>query len=193
MTSYDPRDVTDREDRAPRQQRSEADYTCQAQFCPARATIFDTVSGPPRNGRCRYHDGASVKLWPAISALLNRTQSIDETNAGLAHLGLFVRVPQPIPDTDSPEGQRIVTNLDEHLPSGETPNEILARLNAMVTTARNGPDDWWQRICFRSRSGDQTLRAAQVEAATSAWVKAGRPPEHSPIDEERAAIRAEGA
>lgn len=45
---------------------------CLANGCPLRATIFDSVIGPPQNGRCRYHDGLAPKLWPQLTEALNR-------------------------------------------------------------------------------------------------------------------------
>lgn len=155
------------EDEAPRRQepKPEADYQCAANFCPARATIFDTVAGPPRNGRCRYHDGAAPSQWPAVTALLNRTQSIDETNDGLAELGLAVRVSTP---------------YQPPLPSmpNESPQEILARLRALLSTPKN-PDAWWHKLIQRWHDGE-VLLPIQQSAARSAWLKSGSPSEWAP-------------
>jgi hypothetical protein len=155
------------EDEAPRRQepKPEADYQCAANFCPARATIFDTVAGPPRNGRCRYHDGAAPSQWPAVTALLNRTQSIEETDDGLAELGLAVRVAKP---------------YQPPLPSvpNESPQEILARLRALLSTPKN-PDAWWHKLIQRWHDGE-VLLPIQQSAARSAWLKSGSPSEWAP-------------
>jgi hypothetical protein len=50
---------------------SKPDYTCSAHGCPLRATIFDSVTGPPRHGRCRYHDRLAPRRWPALTEALN--------------------------------------------------------------------------------------------------------------------------
>lgn len=45
-------------------------YPCAAHGCPLRATIFDSVIGPPLHGRCRYHDAASPHFWPQLTRIL---------------------------------------------------------------------------------------------------------------------------
>lgn len=44
-------------------------YQCAANNCPLRATIFDTMVGPPSHGRCRYHDKVPASKWPVLTRL----------------------------------------------------------------------------------------------------------------------------
>lgn len=57
---------------------------CVAHGCPLRATIFDSITGPRHDGRCRYHDRLPPKSWPAFTEALN-TLSLPEA---LAAFGL---------------------------------------------------------------------------------------------------------
>lgn len=45
---------------------------CVAHGCPLRATIFDSVIGPPQNGRCQYHDALAPKFWAQLTEAMNR-------------------------------------------------------------------------------------------------------------------------
>jgi hypothetical protein len=188
-------------DSAPAKKRDVADYLCVATGCPARATIFATVIGQPKHGRCRYHDDAPTRLWPSVTSLLLASKSIEKTNHGLELLGLTVRVPAtqlPPWDESQSEDTRIVTNLDERLPNGETPREILGKMHALM--ARRGADDpnaWWQRIL---REHDEppppnaprlTLCSANLKAALRAREIAAPPQGESESDRE-ARIEREG-
>ena len=43
---------------------------CRAYQCPCRASIFDSVVGPPINGLCRYHHRAPTSDWPRLTEVL---------------------------------------------------------------------------------------------------------------------------
>lgn len=62
---------------------------CSAHGCPLRATIFDTVIGPPSNGRCRYHDATSPRDWPYLTELLcTRAFTREALEPAFASIGL---------------------------------------------------------------------------------------------------------
>lgn len=70
-------------------------YACSARGCPLRATIFDTVIGPPQNGRCRYHDAANPKDWPYLTELLcTHPFKREDLEPGFASIGLRWREPE---------------------------------------------------------------------------------------------------
>lgn len=90
MTSPNPF----RKNGAPRMPDAAPD-ACIAHGCPRRATIFDTVIGPRSNGRCRYHDAASPKLWPRITEVL-ATFPPEDIEGGLRMFALELREPKPL-------------------------------------------------------------------------------------------------
>jgi hypothetical protein len=135
-----------------RERPHESDHTCGAQFCPATATIFDTLTGPARNGLCRYHQAAPPHLWPQVSQILNRTQSADWTDRELAALGVRVTVNRPASASES---------------TGETPKEILARLQRLLSDSAPVDDSWARKLKARHEAGEQ-LHLCQVRAYQAA-------------------------
>lgn len=69
-------------------QTPKADHRCRAAGCPAPASIYDSVTGPPHNGTCRYHDAAKPQQWPLVTQILNTTRSARETHSRLLAIGL---------------------------------------------------------------------------------------------------------
>jgi hypothetical protein len=157
----------DRDENRPDQ----SDYTCAAQYCPARATIFDSTSGAPKNGLCRYHHAAPRHVWPQLSAVLNRAQSVEETNAGLAHLGVRITVPMAWEPPQS---------------TGETVPQIIARLRARLAHGIEfpPPSDEWARTLQSRHEAREALLPCQVKGYRAALNI------RDAIDEEAAAERA---
>lgn len=69
---------------------------CSAHGCPLRATIFDSVIGPPQLGRCRYHDAALPRDWPYLTELLCTNPFTREAlEPGFASIALRWQEPEP--------------------------------------------------------------------------------------------------
>ena len=47
-----------------------AENLCRAHECPCRASIFDSVTGTPMKGLCRYHNATPSALWPELTQVL---------------------------------------------------------------------------------------------------------------------------
>ncbi len=70
--------------------------SCSAHGCPLRATIFDSVTLPPSNGRCRYHDAANPKDWPYLTEIFqSRHFTREQIEPALAAIGLKWQEPEP--------------------------------------------------------------------------------------------------
>ncbi len=69
--------------------KKDSRYQCSADGCPLRATIFDSIVGPPSHGRCRYHDRLDPKHWPKLTKLVNSAPfRRDLMEGGFKSLGL---------------------------------------------------------------------------------------------------------
>lgn len=51
---------------------------CRAYRCPCRASIFESLVGPPSGGLCRYHQANTVEDWPRVSELMHVGLLTDE-------------------------------------------------------------------------------------------------------------------
>lgn len=87
--------------KAPRMPDESGGRHCKAHGCPLRPVWFESNTGAPVDGLCRYHAQAPAKLWPALTEVFNSAPfERDEIEPGLFRLGMRWQEPeawQPIP------------------------------------------------------------------------------------------------
>ena len=158
-------DETDPEQRNTPKKQTGADYRCSAEGCPLRATIFDNVVGPPNNGRCRYHDAAERKDWPQLTNWFTTLEFTEEVmSPRLRGVGLRWLEP-PLPSIPKITGER--------------PEAILARLQALLSRPAPPSDSWWHALITRWRNGEELLEIQRTNAVR-AWKAAGKPADWAP-------------
>jgi len=143
----------------------QGDYHCSAEGCPLRASIFDNVTGPPANGRCRYHDAAERKHWPQLTEWFMTLPFVEEViSPRLRSLGLrWMEPPLPSIPPDAEKG----------------PAFHLAKINAILNRPAPPPDTWWHKLITRWRNGKELFEIQRVNAVR-AWEASGKPEEWAP-------------
>ena len=130
-------------------------YGCSAAGCPLRATIFDSVSGEPSHGRCRYHDQVPPAMWPAITQVFRTNpfrRSVIEPILNI--LGINWREDQPIP------------HANVKPPAMSSKDWAAHHLSLIEVTKREPAGDrlaWARRLQAREESGEP-LHIVQANA-----------------------------
>ena len=157
-------------------------YGCAAAGCPLRATIFDSVTGTPANGRCRYHDAAVPAIWPVITQVFRNNpfqRHIIEPQLG--HLGIRWREDQPIPPAATK-------------PPGYSPQEWAAHHQSLIRCMKAAPDPdrraWARKLKAEEESGEP-LHPIQASAWRAALGADAMTEAEREALEERLAIQAE--